>query len=360
MTTGALLELTGVTKAFGATTAVDDVSLRLEPGSFTALLGPSGCGKSTLLSLVAGLGDPDRGRIDLDGEPLVGTRAERRPVGLVFQKPLLFPHLSVLANVGFGLAVAGRPRRRVRDAALEMLDRVQLAGFADRRVGELSGGQEQRVALARALVLAPRVLLLDEPFSALDAELRATMRRLVRELTDAAGVTTVFVTHDQAEAVDVADDVALVLSGRLVGHGPAERFWTDPPTLAAARFFAATNEVAVRVRDGALDVPGADLPVPRGTPDGPAVLVVRPERLALREPGTHDPTPSGASGLRLPATVREVRFAGTHLVVRLLRPGGGELVAHVPVSHPVTVGAAVEVTAPAAACTLLPDDGARP
>ena len=357
MSAGGRLELSGVTKAYGSTTAVDDVDLTLEPGSFTALLGPSGCGKSTLLSVVAGLVDPDRGRVDLDGTPLLGTPAERRPVGLVFQKPLLFPHLSVLANVGFGLRVSGRPRREVRRAALEMLDRVQLAGLGDRRVGELSGGQEQRVALARALVLAPRVLLLDEPFSALDAELRVTMRRLVRELADETGVTTVFVTHDQAEAVDVADDVALVLAGRLVGHGPAQRFWTDPPTLAAARFFGATNEVAGRMRAGSLDVPGADLPVPAGTANGPIALVVRPERLALYTPSPN--TPAGR-GLRLPARVHEVRFAGTHLVVRLRRPGGGELVAHAPVGHPVAVGADVVVSAPADACTLLPDDGRRP
>ncbi len=353
MSAGGRLELAGVTKSYGSTTALADVDLTLQPGSFTALLGPSGCGKSTLLSVVAGLVDPERGRVDLDGAPLLGTPAERRPVALVFQKPLLFPHLSVVANVGFGLRVSGRPRREVRRAALEMLDRVQLAGLADRRVGELSGGQEQRVALARALVLAPRVLLLDEPFSALDAELRVTMRRLVRELADQSGVTTVFVTHDRAEAVEVADDVALVLGGRLVGHGPSQRFWTSPPTLAAARFFGATNEVAVRVRDGALAVAGAHLPWPAGTPDGPAVLVVRPERLALD-------VPAQDAWLALPATAHEVRFAGTHLVVRLRRPGGGELVAHVPVGHPVAAGADVVVSAPADACTLLPDEGPQP
>lgn len=349
---GGLLELAGVTKRFGSTTALDDVTLTLQPGTFTALLGPSGCGKSTLLSLVAGLVHPDAGRVDLDGTSLLGLLAERRPVGLVFQKPLLFPHMSVLANIGFGLRVGGSGRREVRRVALEMLERVQLAGLADRHVGELSGGQEQRVALARALVLSPRVLLLDEPFSSLDAELRVTMRRLVRALADETGVTTLFVTHDQAEAVDVADDVVLVLGGRLVGHGPASGFWSAPSSLAAARFFGVTNEVAGQVRDGVFRCEGvssAGGAVPASVPDGPAVLVVRPERLALGA--------AACPGLALPATVHEVRFAGTHLVLRLRRPDGSDLVAHAPVGTGVTPGAAVVVTAPADACAVLPAEG---
>ena len=348
---GGLLELAGVTKRFGATTAVDDVSLTLRPGSFTALLGPSGCGKSTLLSLVAGLVRPDAGRLDLDGISMLEQPAERRPVGLVFQKPLLFPHLSVLANVGFGLRVGGVGRREIRRASLEMLERVQLAGLGQRRVGELSGGQEQRVALARALVLSPRVLLLDEPFSALDAALRVTMRRLVRDLAAETGVTTVFVTHDQAEAVDVADDVALVLDGRLVGHGAASGFWSAPTTLAAARFFGVTNEVAGRVRDGVFSAEGVGA-VRCDVPDGPSVLVVRPERLVLG--GCADPGPAWT------ATVQEVRFAGTHLVVRLVRPGGCDLVVHAPVGTVVTAGATVPVGAPGGACTVLSTQPGEP
>ncbi len=340
---GGLLELSGVTKRFGPTTAVDGVTLTLQPGSFTALLGPSGCGKSTLLALVAGLTHPDAGRVDLDGVSLLGAPAERRPVGLVFQKPLLFPHLSVLANVGFGLRMGGAGRRDARRAALEMLERVQLAGLERRRVGELSGGQEQRVALARALVLSPRVLLLDEPFSALDSALRVTMRRLVRSLVDETGVTTVFVTHDQAEAVDVADDVALVLAGRLAGHGPASGFWSAPSSLAAARFFGVTNEIAGQVRHGVFSGGGVG-GLSCDLRDGPAVLVVRPERLVI----------GAGPGPSLTATVHAVRFAGTHLVVRLLRRDDGDLVAHLPVGTSVTVGATVTVSAPPDAVTILP------
>ena len=344
---GGLLELSSVSKRFGSTTAVEDVSLTLRPGSFTALLGPSGCGKSTLLALVAGLVHPDAGRIDLDGVSLLGAPAERRPVGLVFQKPLLFPHLSVLANVGFGLRVGGAGRGETRRASLEMLERVHLAGLEQRRVGELSGGQEQRVALARALVLSPRVLLLDEPFSALDSELRATMRRLVRALADETGVTTVFVTHDQAEAVDVADDVALVLDGRLAGHGAASGFWSAPSTLAAARFFGVVNEIPGQVRGGVFSAQGWGS-LPCDVRDGPGVLVVRPERLVV------DAVPG--PGPAVTATVHEVRFAGTHLVVRLVRPDGGVLVAHPPVGTGVTAGSTVSVSAPPDACTVLVRD----
>jgi len=222
--TGADVAIVQVTKRFGATLAVDDLSLRVPPGSLTALLGPSGCGKSTTLSLLAGLQHPDSGDVRVDGVSVLAVSAERRAVALVVQKPLLFPHLSVAQNVGFGLRMRGVDRRRRSRLVAEMLDRVQLPELADRRVGELSGGQEQRVALARALVLQPRVLLLDEPFSQLDAGLRVQMRALVRRLHGESDVTTLFVTHDQAEAVEVADTIALMQEGRLAGHGEPETF----------------------------------------------------------------------------------------------------------------------------------------
>ncbi|MEO9220301.1 MAG: ABC transporter ATP-binding protein, partial [Mycobacteriaceae bacterium] len=246
----ATVSLRQLSKRFGDTTAVDGLSLRLAAGSLTALLGPSGCGKSTTLAMLAGLVGPDSGDILLDGSSLLGVRAEQRPLSLVFQKPLLFPHLSVEQNVAFGLRMRRLPRREVRRRTGAMLERVQLGALARRRVGELSGGQEQRVALARAFVLAPRVLLLDEPFSQLDASLRAEMRSLARSLHEELAVTTLFVTHDQAEAVEIADEVALMLDGQLAGHGAPELFYLRPPTLAAARFFGVTNELAGSVAAG--------------------------------------------------------------------------------------------------------------
>ncbi len=340
---GAELTLDGLTKNFRAVAAVSDVSLRLAPGSFTALLGPSGCGKSTLLALIAGLLAPDGGRVLLDSHSQRAVAAERRPVGLVFQKPLLFPHLSVEANVAFGLRMRRARRSEIRTRVHEMLERVQLTPLATRRVGQLSGGQEQRVALARALVLAPRLLLLDEPFSQLDATLRSQMRRLVRELTREAGVTTLFVTHDQAEALEVADDIALMLHGHLAGHAPAEVFYRRPPSLAAARFFEAINEIPGVVAAGCFRTP-AGFQTPTAQPDGAGVLVIRPEAIQL----------VGRAG---PDTVTgracSARFAGTHLVVEVDVGSGHPLTAHLPVGSPVEVGGLLTVRLPSAACTVL-------
>ncbi len=342
--TGARLVLEGVAKSFAATTAVDGVSLELAPGTFTALLGPSGCGKSTLLALIAGLLVPDAGSIAVDGHDLVRLPAEHRPVGLVFQKPLLFPHLTVEANVAFGLRMRRLPRREIRAAVRDMLERVQLGGLAGRRVGELSGGQEQRVALARALVLAPRVLLLDEPISQLDAGLRSEMRALFRELAAEATVTTLFVTHDQAEAVEVADDIALMLDGRLVGHATPEVFYTRPPSLAAARFFGVTNELAGTVRGGCFRT-SSGFQTPANIPDGDAVLVIRPE--AVRPVAQAGPD-------TLSGRIAAARFAGTHVVVELAAADSRILTAHLPVGTPIEIGGPLIAQLPASACTVLP------
>ncbi|MEO9137764.1 MAG: ABC transporter ATP-binding protein, partial [Jatrophihabitans sp.] len=296
----ATLSVVGLRKAYGDVTALDGLDLEVAAGSFTAVVGPSGCGKSTLLSIVAGLLTADAGDVRLAGVPLTGVPAERRPVSLVFQKPLLFPHLTVAQNVGFGLRMRRTPKAEMRTRVADVLEQVQLTGLGDRRVGELSGGQEQRAALARALVLSPQLLLLDEPFSQLDAALRVEMRHLVRTLHDASGTTTVFVTHDQAEAVDVADEIALVLDGRCAGQGPPELFYRHPPSPAAARFFGAGNELSGTVRQGAFHGAGG-LAVATGVADGPALLVVRPEALRLVD---------GPDGL--PGRLASATFAGTH------------------------------------------------
>ncbi|MEO7979708.1 MAG: ABC transporter ATP-binding protein, partial [Sporichthyaceae bacterium] len=229
------LTLVGLSKCFAGavTAAVADLSLTLPTGTLTALLGPSGCGKSTTLNLVAGLLDPDAGDVRFDGRSALDVPPERRPVAMVAQKALLFPHLTVADNVGFGLRMRRVPRTERSRRVSEMLALVGLEGFGGRRVHQLSGGQEQRVALARALVTEPRVLLLDEPFSALDTELRAQMRLLVRDLQRRLAVTTLFVTHDLAEAVELADTVALMLGGRLEQHGPTRAFYERPATAGA-------------------------------------------------------------------------------------------------------------------------------
>ncbi|MEU4626546.1 ABC transporter ATP-binding protein [Actinoplanes sp. NPDC023801] len=348
--TGATVELRRVSRRFGEVTAVETVDLSLRPGAMTALLGPSGCGKSTTLALIAGLQAPDSGDVHIDGAAMTTVPAERRPVAMVFQKPLLFPHLDVAGNVGFGLRMRRLPRREIRARVDAALAQMQLSGLAHRRVGQLSGGQEQRVALARALVLQPRVLLLDEPFSQLDAGLRAEMRGLVRQLQARTRITTLFVTHDQAEAVDVADDIVLMLDGRIAGHGPPPLFYSNPPSLDAARFFGVTNELPGRVSHGIWRSPDGALRVPCALPDGPAILTVRPEALHLAgpgdDPGEEDPP------LTVTGTVASARFAGTHLAVRVQLSGDRTVTAHTPVGTPVPVGGKVRLSMAPDACTV--------
>jgi putative spermidine/putrescine transport system ATP-binding protein len=342
--TATAITLIGLGKSFGETAAVDHLSVELAAGSFTALLGPSGCGKSTTLSMLAGLTAPDIGDIHFDGRSILGLPAERRPVGLVFQKPLLFPHLSVADNVGFGLRMRGmRGHERARRIA-EMLDRVQLGGLGERRVGQLSGGQEQRIALARALVLEPKVLLLDEPFSQLDTTLRAQMRALLRQLHDDSGITTVFVTHDQSEAVEVADTIALMLDGTLAGHGTPESFYARPDTLAAARFFGVTNEISGRVSDHRFTVTNSAIDVDADLPDGDAVLVIRPEVIQLG-------AAPRVGGERRIGRVVAARFAGTHLAVDV-ELGNQRLRVHHPAGRSITIGESIGVDLPPEACTV--------
>jgi ABC-type Fe3+/spermidine/putrescine transport system ATPase subunit len=335
------LQLDTVSKAYASVPAVSDLTLHVAPGSLTALLGPSGCGKTTTLGIVSGLVTPDTGDVRVAGRSLLRTPADRRPVSTVFQRPLLFPHLDVEANVGFGLRMRRMPRDVVRARVHEILDRVQLTGLGSRRVGELSGGQEQRVALARSLVLEPQVLLLDEPFSQLDASLRSEMRRLVVSLHRASGLTTVFVTHDQVEAVEVADEVALMLDGRLEGQGSPETFYRTPPTLPAARFFSATNEIRGFVAAGVFTTTGGVVvgtDSSRRVPDGPAVLVARPELVRLQDDG---------SGAALEVRTVDARFAGTHLAVTVVTDDGQRLTVHHPVDAPLTLGVQSRLRLPA-------------
>lgn len=344
--TGTGINLVGLRKQFGVTTAVDGLNLEVAAGSLAALLGPSGCGKSTTLAMINGLLEPDVGDVHLDGRSVLGTPAQRRPIATVFQKPLLFPHLDVWHNVAFGLRMRRVERRQLRRRVDLALDQVQLTGLAHRRVGELSGGQEQRVSLARALVLEPRVLLLDEPFSQLDAALRAEMRSLVRQLHHLSDVTTLFVTHDQGEAVDIADTVALMVDGTLAGHGSPEMFYRRPPSLAAARFFGVTNEVPGDVVGGTfLSRANRLVRTDVGVAAGPAVLVVRPE--ALRLASTAGPATVG--GMLIGA-----RFAGTHTAVDVALDDGGTLQVSCPVGDSIQVGARVHVEVPPASYTIFP------
>ena len=260
------IEVRNVTKRFGSFLALDDVSLEIPRGSLTAILGPSGSGKSTLLRIVAGLERPDSGEVLLAGEDATRLAPQRRNVGFVFQHYAAFKHMTVRDNVAFALTIRKRPKQEIRERVDELLELVQLSGFADRYPSKLSGGQRQRMALARALAAKPHVLLLDEPFGALDARVRAELRDWLRRLHEEVHVTTVFVTHDQEEAMEVADRVAVLDHGRLEQVGAPAELYDEPASEFVLRFvgdavrlgphLVRPHEIALRrwPSDGAVEV----------------------------------------------------------------------------------------------------------
>jgi sulfate transport system ATP-binding protein len=246
------IEVRNVSKRFGEFQALDHVSLEVPSGSLTALLGPSGSGKSTLLRVIAGLEQPDEGEIVIFGEDATGVTPQKRGVGFVFQHYAAFKHMTVRDNVAFGLTIRKRPRPEVRARVAELLELVQLAPFGDRYPAQLSGGQRQRMALARALAVEPKVLLLDEPFGALDARVRAELREWLRRLHEEVHVTTVFVTHDQEEAMDVADQIAVMNHGAIEQVGSPRELYDEPASEFVMRFVGNANavgDVLVRPHD---------------------------------------------------------------------------------------------------------------
>jgi putative spermidine/putrescine transport system ATP-binding protein len=269
-------------RRYGAVTALDGLSLTMAPGELVALLGPSGCGKTTALRLVAGLEEADGGRVLIGGDDVTDQPANKRDVGMVFQAYSLFPHMTAWQNVAFGLQMRDVNIKDRRKRAGEMLELVGLSGFANRFAHQLSGGQQQRVALARALAIRPKVLLLDEPLSALDAKVRARLRDEIRRVQLEVGTTTLFVTHDQEEALAIADRVGVMQSGRLEQLGPPTSVYSRPATPFVAEFVGLTNRLSGVVRGGAVDVRGTRLPlVEPNVPDGPAVALIRPEAVTL-------------------------------------------------------------------------------
>jgi iron(III) transport system ATP-binding protein len=303
------LTVTGVTKSYGSTPVLTGVDLDVPEGGLTALLGPSGCGKTTLLRLIAGFDDPDTGTIEVGGRLVAGpgrsVAARRREIGFVPQEGGLFPHLSVAGNVAFGL-----PRRQRRDTGrvAELLALVGLdPALTHRSPHQLSGGQQQRVALARALAPRPSLVLLDEPFSSLDASLREETRQAVAEALTASGATAVLVTHDQAEALSMADEVAVLRGGRLVQLADPRTLYRSPRDLDVATFVGESVVLDAEVRDGYAHSALGVLPLGRPCPDGPARVLLRPEQLRLGAPGAGGPT----------ARVRGVDFFGHDARVRL-------------------------------------------
>ncbi|HVS49859.1 MAG TPA: ABC transporter ATP-binding protein [Candidatus Dormibacteraeota bacterium] len=283
---GVEIRLENLQRRYGAVTALNDLSLTLAAGELVALLGPSGCGKTTALRLLAGLEEADGGRVVIGGQDVTGLPANKRDVGMVFQSYSLFPHMVAWENVAFGLQMrkVGPADRKKR--AIEMLDLVGLAGFADRYAVQLSGGQQQRVALARALAIRPKVLLLDEPLSALDAKVRSRLRDEIRRVQLEVGITTLFVTHDQEEALAIADRVGVMNAGHIEQLGPPTLVYTRPATPFVAEFVGLTNRLPGTVKRGVVEVRGTELPlVQADAADGPAIALVRPEAVSIASDG---------------------------------------------------------------------------
>jgi spermidine/putrescine ABC transporter ATP-binding subunit len=317
------LRIDEVSKRFGGERpAVDDVSLAIGRGEFFALLGPSGCGKTTLLRMIAGLESPTAGRILIDGEEMTGVPANRRPVNLVFQSYALFPHMSVLENAEYGLMVAGVPAAERRARAMEALDLVQLADFAKRRPSQLSGGQRQRVALARALVKRPKVLLLDEPLSALDAKLREAMQFELVHLQRQLGITFIIVTHDQDEALSIASRIAVMDAGRVMQVGSPQELYEQPASRFVAGFIGRINliDAAVTGRGaGWIECAAPDLGTVRvpGACAGEAVtLAVRPERVRI------DADRPEGGRVVVEATIEDLAYFGDTSRIVAVTPSG--------------------------------------
>ena len=334
---------------FGNVRALDGLMLAIEPGELVCLLGPSGCGKTTALRILAGLDHPTSGEVRVAGKDVTRVPANRRDMGMVFQAYSLFPHLTAIDNVAFGLKLRGIASGVRRKRAGEMLELVGLSEHADRYPHQLSGGQQQRVALARALAFQPSVLLLDEPLSALDAKVRVQLRDEIRRVQLEVGTTTLFVTHDQEEALAISDRVGVMNAGRLEQVAPPAELYSAPSSQFVAEFVGLTNRVPAVVRDGTAAVLGRQLPALAGSVNGDGLALIRPEAISVV------PDEQG------PATVVDMSFRGPVTQVRceLHRADGGEPIDMVvqmasAAAQKLTIGGRVQLDIDSAAVLVVP------
>ena len=277
------VSIKNLTKIYPGSTipSLDNLSLEIESGSLTALLGPSGCGKTTTMKMIAGLLDQTEGDVTFDNISILNEKPENRGVVMVFQNHLLFPYMNVQDNIGFGLKMRNVDKDQIYKRVLEMLDLVKLPNMENRMPKELSGGQQQRVALARALIVQPKVLLLDEPLSNLDAHLRFEMRDLIRNLQQSMGITTIFVTHDQEEAVVLADQVALILDGRLKQYDKPDVFYKRPIDVLTAQFFGGQNFIKGTSKKNLFNSNIGEFTLPQNCLKGSGILTFRPENVQI-------------------------------------------------------------------------------
>ena len=355
------VSLVSLTKHFGQVAAVDSIDLDIPSGGFFSLLGPSGCGKTTTLRLIAGFEQPSSGRVLLDGRDMAGTPPSKRPVNTVFQSYALFPHLRVFDNVAFGLRRAHVPRAEIRRRVGEALDLVQLSDLAARKPGQLSGGQQQRVALARALVLRPAVLLLDEPLGALDAKLRRQLQVELKQLQTRVGITFVYVTHDQEEALTMSDRIAVINRGRIEQAASPRDLYEEPANAFVADFLGVSNLMDASANGLSGDATqvrlanGFSVEVRRGdiSRRGEVKVVIRPERVLLEPVGATGPN-------RIPGMVTNVVYLGSGIQLAVHLASGQTVTALVPNNDDDTAsawssGLAVTCYLPATALRVLGD-----
>lgn len=352
---GATVRLRDLTKRYGTRAAVDRVNLDIEVGEFMTFLGPSGSGKTTTLNMIAGFSGVSEGAITVDGADVAALPPHKRDLGMVFQHYALFPHLTVARNIAFPLEQRKVPKAEIRRRVAEALKMVQLEGMAERLPSQLSGGQQQRVALARAVVFNPRVLLMDEPLGALDKKLREQLQGEISRMHRELGITFVFVTHDQEEALALSDRIAVFNEGRIEQVGTPEELYERPATLFVARFLGESNVFTGHcTAPGVLTCDGFELAVPSGAAVGPAevALVVRPERMRLLAPGESVPEHHN----RLDGTVTEIVYFGAHRRVTVELPGGQRLQLREAAGQeaPLRPGSAARAAWPVARSALVP------
>ena len=347
-----IVRLTGVSKSFGGTVAVHPLDLSIQRGDFLAILGPSGCGKTTLLNMIAGFLYPDSGRVEIAGQDITRLPPDRRPTNMVFQGYGLFPHMTVRQNIAYGLHIRKAPKAEITERVREIIDLVDLEGLEERGVGQLSGGQAQRVALARALIMRPDVLLLDEPLAALDLKLRKAMQTELRRIHNSIGGTFVFVTHDQSEAMGLANQIAVMSAGRIVQQGTAEEIYAAPDSRFVSTFIGEANILRGRRSGGRVE-----LALGGGFEDAGAdedvVVMLRPEAASLAPADAALPD----DALRLSGQLEDAVFLGTYMKYTIVVDGETLAVhsADTGLRGRVTVGDAVQLSWTHAEHKVLPD-----
>jgi putative spermidine/putrescine transport system ATP-binding protein len=355
----AFLELEGIAKYFGRTTAVDHISLSIKQGEFLTLLGPSGCGKTTILRMIAGFETPDEGNILLDGDDITNRPASKRPMGMVFQSYALFPHMTAEQNIAFGMEIKRLPKDSIKQRCAELLELVGLPEMGCRYPHQLSGGQQQRIALARALAVEPKVLLLDEPLSALDAKVRVSLRDEIRRIQQQLKMTAIYVTHDQEEALAISDRIAVMAKGRIEQLDHPEEIYSNPQTVFAATFVGTSNQFKGSVEsasEGFCKVGNSILhvlPLPNMRNGNRVLIMVRPEEVSLQQVGADVST--NGTGNHIAGIIELRTFLGPFTRFHVNVDGGTILTADIPSQQArnYDTGQKVVLSFPPDACQVL-------